>query len=986
MAMSYQLRKPTVGLPYHARIFLIRRRFLFTSLTVLLCISMSAIPVLGQTDLSALKREAAVHMDAGRYGEAIALLDKYLARNPDEADAYRMRGLCYQGRGQLEPAVADFRKALSLNRNNQQLQNLLSGAEKTLRGRANQRIEGYKRELARSPNDPAPYLLIAQEFRAVEAWPDAGHWYEEYFKRTDGTPEEILQYGEVLAKMNLLQKGEDFLELSTKKFPRNAQLSSRHGYFLLWLGKFQSAEKEFEKALSLAPSLSEAQEGLEQVHAAERAPRPSTTGGQRSQAAAETPIDNWLRTLHQNPFDDEARFSLVQELFKANRFDEAFRNLDTLAIRNRDTLRIRDARMAVTMRRETVYRARIDECLSALKEEPTNKGLLLQVAGLYAELGDYQNALDYVDRVLKGTPQSEGSDIRFRYAQYAAWGQHFTQALAQLEPLLSASPGNLDYQLLRGQIAVWSHQDIDVGVRYLSNVVRLSPKNVPALVALSSALALQGDFTAAHEYLERAKKIDPYSRAVQSGQQFYDEARRTDAERANYAMLESARELTASGDCLKAVGKYEEYMAKVSDPGKAVLLAYADVLSCAKNQSKAIEVCDKVLAQGYDYDVAITRAKYILWSGDSLRALREFKQLTQERPSDFQANLYLGESYQRLNEYDQAREVYQRLLDKVMSEDERTQVASRMKFLPLTGLSAAFSASPTRLALAPPVTYYSDNQEFSLASYGGRLEIGLASALSVGGSYGRTLLQSPFSSRYFTESKGQLFIRLPGRLNASGDFGVLRSEGRMKKYIGDASVVYERLGVLRVAASFEANDAALMLYSPYLIDFPYDARLYKAEGYYNPPSGWVVGGMYRIITVSDGNRGSDLQLRLGHIIYDGVNGGYEYAYSDFYRQAPWIPFTNHAKQLYYTPQNFESHSVWVAWRAEKDQDMSVNIGGKFGYVPSFHAGLREVTGDLTYMVASPLLLTGSFAIGNTYRSDGGYNYVSAAFSLYWSVF
>ena len=762
-------------------------------------------------------------------------------------------------------------------------------------------------------------------------------------------------------------------------------MNSRHGYFLLWLGKYQSAGKEFEKALSLAPSLSEAQEGLEQVRTAQRTPRPSATSTQRNQVAAESPIDTWMRMVRQNPADDEARFSLVQEFLKVNRFDEAIRNLDTLALRNRDTLRIRDARMAVTMRRESVYRARIDECLNALKDEPTNSGLLLQVAGLYAELGEYQSALEFVERVLKGLPASEGDDVRFRYAQYAAWGRDFDRALAALEPLLRTSPENLDYQLLRGQIAVWSLKDVPLGVQHLSNVVRLSPKNVPALIALSSALALQRDFLAARDYLDRAKKIDPYSRDVKAGQQFYDDAVRTDVERTNFAILESARELTASGECQKAARKYEEYMAKVADPGKTVLLAYADVQSCAKNQSAAIEVCDKILAQGYDYDVALTRAKYILWSGDSVRAVKEFKQLKAERPSDFQANLYLGESYQRLGEYNQARDIYQHLLEGTTNEDERTEVVSRMKYLPLTGLSAAFSATPTRLAVAPPVSYYSDNQEFSFTKTGVRLEVGVASFLSVGGNYGRSMLHSPLSSRTFTEAEGQLFLRLSARLSASGSFGVLQSQGREKRYIGDAALVYERTGILRIAATFETNEAALMLYSPYMIDLPYEASLYRITGYYNSPSGWALRGAYRILLVSDGNRGSDFQLRLGHQVYDGLTGGYEYSYSDFNKQAPYVPFSNHAKQLYYTPENLESHSVWVEWQAEKDQDLSVNFGGKIGYIPSFDAGVRQVSGDLTYRAASPLLLSGSFALGNTYRTDGRYNYVSVLFSLYWSL-
>jgi tetratricopeptide (TPR) repeat protein len=956
----------------------------FFLLVGFLCVAIALPAAYSQNDPGAMKREAAGHMDAGRYGEAIALLEKYLVAHPDDADAFRMRGLCYQGRGQLESAVEDFRKALSLDRNNPRLQGLLSGAEKTLRDKVIQKIEGYKRDLARNTNAPAPYLEIAQAFRTINGWSDAEHWYEEYFKRTDGNPDEVLQYCEVLAKLNLLQKGENLLELFTRRFPQNAKLESRYGYFSLWLGKFQSAEREFEKALSLLPSLSEAQEGLEQVRTAERAPR-SSASARRAQPAIESPVDTWLKTVRLNPSDDEARFSLVQELLKANRFDEALRNLDTLALRNPDTLRIRDARIAVKMRRESVYTARIAECMEGLKEDPNNRGLLLQVAGLSAELGEYSRALEYLDRVLAGMPPTEGADIRFRYAQYAAWGKDFKRALAKLDTLLLASPGNLDYQLLRGQIAVWSLEDIDIGVRDLSNVVRLSPKNVPALVALSSALALKGDFTAARDYLDRAKKTDPYSSDVTSGQQFYTDALMASVEKANYALLESARELTASGECLQAARKYEEYMTRVPEPGKNVLLAYADAQSCAKNQAKAIEVCDKILRQGYDYDVSLTRAKYILWSGDSLRAMLEFKRLAAERPSDFQANLYLGESYQRLGDYTQAREVYQHLLERTTDDEEHAEIMSRMKYLPLTGLSAAFTSVPTRLAVAPPVAYYSDNQEFSLANYGGRIEIGLASVLSIGGSYGRTLLQSATASRYFTDMRGQVFLRFSDRLTASGSFGVLQTQGRTRKQIGEASVVYQRPGVLRLSGGFQATDAALLLYSPYLIDLPYNARLYTVAGFYNAPSGWALRGTYRIVAISDGNRGSDFDLRVGHSVYDGVTGGYEYAYDDYYRQAPWIPFTDHAKQLYYTPQNIESHSFWIEWQAEKDKDISFTIDASVGYLPAYHAGLRQLSGELTYRAASPLLLTGSFSHGNTYRSDGGYNYVSTVLSLYWSI-
>ncbi len=923
-------------------------------------------------------------MDAGRYGEAISLLDQYLSQRPAEADAYRMRGVCYEGRGQWDLAVVDFRKALTLEPGNQQVEDLLGRAERTLRGRISQKIDGYKRDLARNPNAQGPYLLIAQAYRTLQDWGEAEQWYEGYFKRTDGNPDEALQYCEVLAKLNHLQKGELFLQQELEKHPQEARLESRHGYFLLWLGKYAAARTAFEKARGLDASLLEAQDGLDQVSAAERTARTSTSA-LRSTPPVETPIERSTRALRSNPRNDEARFSLVQQLTWVNRFEEALHNLDTLALDRADSLRIQDARFLVMARRDSLYRSDISDYLEALKDDGKNTELLRRVADRYAELGEYQSALDYLERILAGVPDSSDLDVRYQYARYAAWGRYFSRALPQVTILLRFAPGNLDYQLLRGQISIWSLQDVDTGVPYLNNVVRLSPTNIPALTALSSGLAIQRNFTAARDYLQRAKRIDPNSSDVIAAQRFYDEAVRAEAEKSNYAILEAARASTSAGDCARAARKYEEYMTKVPEPGKIVLLEYADVQSCAKNQDKAIQICDQILQEGYDFDVALARAKYILWSGDSLRAEQEFRKLTDERPENFPASLYLGESYQRLGRNNDARLVYQHLLDRPLKDEERTEVVSRMKYLPLTGLSAAFTTFPTRLAFSPPVSYYTDNQEFSLASVGGRVELGVASMLSLGGSYGRVLLQSPSSTRYFNNYKGQLYIKLSDRLSVSGGFGTLQSGGRDKRTIGDATVVYERPGTVHIEGYFEANDAAMLLYSPYLIELPYDARLYKVLGSYATPSGWELSGSYKTLAISDGNKGSELQTRLGHRLFNDLSAGYEYMYSDFIHQAAWIPFTDHARQLYYTPQNIESHAAWFEWQPQNDQDVVFTLRGRIGYLPTYRTALRDISGELNYRATTQLLLNGKFSLGNTYRSDGGYNYASLTFSIYWSV-
>jgi hypothetical protein len=151
------------------------------------------------------------------------------------------------------------------------------------------------------------------------------------------------------------------------------------------------------------------------------------------------------------------------------------------------------------------------------------------------------------------------------------------------------------------------------------------------------------------------------------------------------------------------------------------------------------------------------------------------------------------------------------------------------------------------------------------------------------------------------------------------------------------------------------------------------------------PAGWQLGGSYKAVAVSDGNRGSEFQLRIGHLFFDEVTAGYEYMYSDYLHQAPWVPFTDHAKQLYYSPQNLESHAAWVEWQAQKDEEVAFSLSGRVGWLPAYQAALREVAGDLNYRPTTQLLLSGKFSVGNTFRSDGGYNYVSLVISTYWSV-
>ncbi len=934
---------------------------------------------------STLKRDALKHLQSGRYGEAIQLLNKYIAQNPGASDGYNLRGLCFENRSQLNNAVLDFRKGAQLSPHDKEIQRNLARVESALRISIEKKIEGHKRELARNPNSANEYLEIARLHSDNGGWKEAEGWYDEYVKRAEPSPDDLLRYGEVLAHNNQLAKGEKLLQKYTERYGDNAEVWTRYGYFLLWLGKLPNASKAFEKALSLRPDFPEAREGLNETKAR---PRVAASGESSPKPIppSELAIFDYFRALRVNRKDEEIRFRLVNELIEKARFSEADRQLDTLSVDLADTIRIQLARQHATTVRDSVYQERIETLVERLKTDPADKDASLRIAGLYSELGDYGNAIVYLDLYLSDIPANEALDVRYKYAQYAAWGKQFDKAIEKANQLLAKDPTNADYQLLRGQIAVWSGKDLSLGERYLTNAYLQNANNIPAVLALSSLRSLQGNLREARDLLERAKRIDRANKDIRAVQVLYDQAVEAGKEHDRFATLTEARQLTVAGDCARALKKYDEYFAKTSSSPRFAMLEYADVNSCAKNFNAAVDIYDRLLNTEYDFDVAVLRAKNYLWRGDSIKALQEFKRLTAERPTDFMARLYLGETYQTMQNSEEARKIYQDLFDTTTDPNERKLIQDRMRYLPATGFVGAIAAFPTHMALSPPFTFYSDNQNFQISSYGGRVELGVLRMLSFGASFLRTTVNSPLSERQLTGFKGQMFLKVSDVVSAEGGYGTQATPGRPKVDIYDAAFRIEKPGSLSLVAQLQHLDAVQILYSPYLVDLPFTSTFYKFAVQYQNPARMIMAGSIKYLSISDGNNGNEIHLRLGRKWFDDASMGYEYVYTNYNHQAAYVPFTNRASQLYYSPQNLESHSGWVDWTVENSAEFQCDLGGRVGYIPAFNATLREFYGDIRFRPIPYVSLSGRATLGSSVRFDASYNYVSFALSAYVSFY
>lgn len=936
-----------------------------------------------------LKKTALSHMQAGRYGEAIDQLNKYISANAQEPDGYNLRGVCFEKRQQYENARLDYRRAIALENRAGKRAEYETNLKKLIDiwyPLLNKKIEGHLREIAINSDNPVNYLEIGKSYKLMEIWDKAEQWYDQYLARDDNaSPDEIIRYTEILAKTGSITKGEKILKKYVERYPDDWRLWSRYGYFTLWLSKWAVAKKAFETALSFKPFFKEAQDGLDIVN------RQAYLTQQDARAfEKEYPIDAFYRKLKKNPGDIETRFKLIDELISAGRIEEAYQQLQIIGVTQAEDQRYQEKWAFVTEYREKTYREKLDSAKAKLMQDETDKESLKLVAEFYEYLQEYDSAMVMLDKYFETYPDEKDQQLRFRYARISAWSREFDKAIDIMDNLLQDYPDNLEYQLFRAQVSVWINRDIELAREYLDNVLKKKPDNLEALISMGSLKLLDRDFDAAQELANKAKEIDPTNDEVIKLQSNIDWQRLRSEEEKNYAILEDGRKRVLDEDCEGALPYYEEFLSK-AEPNILILKEYGDVLFCAKNFQKALDTYNEVLNQGYNYDAAMQRAKVYYALEDTASAIREFKELIKQDSTDFDARLYLADSFAKAEVYDSARSIYNMLLEEwELDSTQVKMIETRKGWLPITGIAGIIETFPNYIGLAPYVQYYADNLSFRIFSMGSRLELGLTNFFSLGISFGKfnlnaneASLDEDVTSTYtytgdinYTTFKGHIIARLSRDLNLGAGFGTSNARGYIKRDESDAFIRFEKRDTISLSVIYQNSDAALILYSPYLIDIRYFANLYRFEGYYKHRDGFKISGSFQYISVSDGNEGNDFVLRLGKYFYKDLAAGYEYYYTNY----------KYKSSFYYSPTTFESHSIWLDNELERKTDLRVTLGGKLGLIPRNKLIALEGHLDVYYNVLKNLLISGRLSVGSTSRDESSYRFFSGQLSAYWTVF
>lgn len=637
--------------------------------------------VSGQSSSERFRYQADLLMKDGRYREAIDQLNKYISANPQSADGYYIRGLCYEKTTEYQFAVLDLRRAIRLDPGNNKFQLDLNRIISVWHSQLYRKIEGHNRDIAIDPSNPFNYLEIGKSYRWLEEWERSELWYDEYLKRDDNaSPDEIIRYTEILARNGSITKGERILKKYVERYPDDWRLWSRYGYFSLWLRNTKIAEDAFNKSLSIKPFFKEAEDGLDLVKNQAYLFQYQAKATDRVYEKVYS-IDNYYEILSKDPENIKIRFELVKELINANRFEEAYQQLQILQLTQKENEEFNSLWKSVTEYRDNKFNDEVSFYTALLKNDPTDKNAVIKLAEAYSNLLLFDNAIEVISEYLEFIPEDQDLDIRFLYAKYCAWNYEWENAISQLNKLLKFDPDNLDYQLLYGQIGVWTVLDLEKAEEYLLNVAAFRPNDIHAYIALASMYLWKKDFFEARMYIEIAKSIAPNDPEMVLAESNYNKHLSAYDKQLTLAIKTEAGRLATIGDCKGAREKYEIYFSKIVAPTYIELMEYADIVSCAQDFEKAIEIYDNILKEEFNFRAALLKARNHYYNKDFDSALNELEKLNETNPDDRILRLFLADACLVTGQPSRAENLYRELLSSALVREEIQELNRRLVLL-----------------------------------------------------------------------------------------------------------------------------------------------------------------------------------------------------------------------------------------------------------------------------------------------------------------
>lgn len=200
-----------------------------------------------------------------------------------------------------------------------------------------------------------------------------------------------------------------------------------------------------------------------------------------------------------------ARFALVQAYVRAEKYDDAHRQIDEI-IKLRDDLPSIHQLRAQVYSQQKKYDAAVEALDAALEIDPRNTGAMFMRAEVNSQREAWDDALADLERILKAQP-GQPQALLLRAGVYAEQ-KKFGDSIKDLNELLRRDPDNVQIKVQAASFYVaggWPR----TAIRHLTAVLRDDPGNWMALRARGDAYLNIGKHAEAIADLARANEAHP---------------------------------------------------------------------------------------------------------------------------------------------------------------------------------------------------------------------------------------------------------------------------------------------------------------------------------------------------------------------------------------------------------------------------------------------------------------------------------------------
>lgn len=191
------------------------------------------------------------------YGDCLTLLNGFIEKEPNFAEAYNNRGNAYSELNQLETAIKNYNRAIELNPNNAGAYYNRGNAHRKLNQYA-KAIEDYNKAIEKNPKFAIAYDNRGVTYGRLNQYEKA---FKDYEKAIELNPNDAVAYnnrGLTYAKLNQSEVAIKDYNKAIELNPNYADAYNNRGIAYAVLNQMERAVKDYNKAIELNPNLADA--------------------------------------------------------------------------------------------------------------------------------------------------------------------------------------------------------------------------------------------------------------------------------------------------------------------------------------------------------------------------------------------------------------------------------------------------------------------------------------------------------------------------------------------------------------------------------------------------------------------------------------------------------------------------------------------------------------------------------------------------------